>query len=68
VRSFGDTHWSLADDHARAERVAEGLRAIDALSLTQDTNMVWVMPPAEYHNDLVAHLESVRAIRPLSRP
>ncbi|MEO2114503.1 MAG: beta-eliminating lyase-related protein, partial [Acidimicrobiales bacterium] len=48
----------LADDHARAEQVAEGLRAIDALSLTQDTNMVWVTPPAEHHDDLVAHLES----------
>ena len=48
----------LADDHARAERVAEGLRAIDALSLTQDTNMVWVTPPAAHHDDLVAHLES----------
>ena len=48
----------LADDHARAERIAEGLRAIDALSLTQDTNMVWVTPPAEHHDDLVAHLES----------
>jgi threonine aldolase len=48
----------LADDHARAERIAEGFRAIDALSLTQDTNMVWVTPPAEHHDDLVAHLES----------
>ena len=41
-----------------ANRIAEGFRAIDALSLTQDTNMVWVTPPAEHHDDLVAHLES----------
>ncbi|MDP6649016.1 MAG: low-specificity L-threonine aldolase [Acidimicrobiales bacterium] len=48
----------LCEDHARAERIAEGLRAIDAMSLTQGTNMLWVTPPAEHHDDLVAHLES----------
>ena len=48
----------LGEDHARAERIAEGLRAIDAMSLTQGTNMLWVTPPAEHHDDLVAHLES----------
>ena len=48
----------LADDHARADRLANGLRPIGALSLEQGSNMVWVTPPAEHHDDLVAHLEA----------
>lgn len=48
----------LAEDHARAERLANGLRPIGALSLEQGSNMVWVTPPAEHHDDLVAHLEA----------
>ncbi len=48
----------LAEDHARAEQIAEALRAIGGLGVTQGTNMLWVTPPPEHHDDLVAHLES----------
>jgi threonine aldolase len=47
----------LADDHARAARLAERLRAIDGLTvLGQHTNMVFIDVPAERLRALDAHL------------
>ncbi len=47
----------LADDHARATRLAEQLRAIDGLAvLGQHTNMVFIDVPVERLRALDAHL------------
>ena len=47
----------LADDHARAARLAERLRAIDGLAvLGQHTNMVFIDVPVERLRALDAHL------------
>jgi len=53
----------LADDHARAARLAEGLRAIEGLDVTGcHTNMVFVDVPASRLKDLAAHMAS-RGVR-----
>jgi threonine aldolase len=47
----------LADDHARAARLAEGLRRVDGLVVKGcHTNMVFVDVPAARLNDLAAHM------------
>ena len=46
----------LAEDHARATRLAEGLGEIDGLPVRQATNMVFVEPRAEDIPPLSAHL------------
>lgn len=47
----------LADDHARAGRLADGLRTIDGLVVTGcHTNMVFVDVPADRLKDLAAHM------------
>jgi threonine aldolase len=47
----------LADDHARASRLAEGLRRIDGLDVTAcHTNMVFLDVPASRLKDLAAHM------------
>ena len=47
----------LADDHARAARLADGLRGIDGLDVTGcHTNMVFVDVPADRLKDLAAHM------------
>ncbi|WP_090059039.1 low-specificity L-threonine aldolase [Luteibacter sp. 329MFSha] len=47
----------LADDHARAARLADGLRAIDGLDVKGcHTNMVFVDVPAARLKDLAAHM------------
>ncbi|UPG87939.1 low-specificity L-threonine aldolase [Luteibacter aegosomatis] len=47
----------LADDHVRAQRLAEGLRGIDGLAVkAQHTNMVFVDVPASRLKDLAAHM------------
>ena len=47
----------LADDHARASRLAEGLRRIDGLDVTAcHTNMVFLDVPAARLKDLAAHM------------
>jgi threonine aldolase len=47
----------LADDHARATRLADGLRRIDGLNVTGcHTNMVFVDAPAERLKDLATHM------------
>ncbi|MEX1829609.1 low-specificity L-threonine aldolase [Luteibacter sp. CQ10] len=47
----------LADDHARAHRLAEGLRRIEGLTVrAQHTNMVFVDVPAPRLTDLAAHM------------
>jgi threonine aldolase len=47
----------LADDHARAARLAEGLAAIQGIALLgQHTNMVFIDVPAERLRALDAHL------------
>ena len=47
----------LADDHARAARLAAALRAIDGIRLLgQHTNMVFIDVPAERLRALDAHL------------
>jgi len=51
----------LADDHARAVRLAEGLGALPGVSLLgQHTNMVFVDVPAERLRELDAHLQQAR--------
>jgi threonine aldolase len=53
----------LADDHARAARLAEGLRRIEGLQVKGcHTNMVFVDVPAPRLKDLAAHMDS-RGIR-----
>jgi len=53
----------LADDHVRAERLAEGLGAIPNVKLLgQHTNMVYVDVPAERLRELDVHLRA-REIR-----
>ncbi|MDY1548986.1 low-specificity L-threonine aldolase [Luteibacter sahnii] len=47
----------LADDHARAHRLADALRRIDGLSVTaQHTNMVFIDVPPARLKDLAAHM------------
>ena len=46
----------LAEDHKRAGHIADGLSGIDGLDVLHATNMLWITPPAEAHNGLVAHL------------
>ena len=47
----------LADDHRRAARLADGLRGIDALSVSsQHTNMVFIEVPGERLRALDIHL------------
>jgi threonine aldolase len=47
----------LADDHARASRLAEGLRRVDGLNVTAcHTNMVFLDVPASRLKDLAAHM------------
>ncbi len=49
----------LAEDHARAARLAERLRAIDGITLLgQHTNMVFIDVPAEHLRALDAHLRA----------
>ncbi|HET7301171.1 MAG TPA: low-specificity L-threonine aldolase [Oleiagrimonas sp.] len=49
----------LADDHARAERLAHGLREIPGITLLgQHTNMVFIDVPAERLRALDAHLRA----------
>jgi len=50
----------LADDHARAARLAEGLGAIDGIALlSRHTNMVFIDVPAERLRALDAHLREI---------
>ena len=46
----------LAEDHARAARLAEGIADLDELGAYHDTNMVFVDPPAERYAALREHL------------
>jgi len=46
----------LADDHARAARIADGLADIDGLEVVPATNMLWITPSADDHDGLVDHL------------
>lgn len=49
----------LADDHARAARLAEGLRGIDGIAVAaQHTNMVFIDVAAERLRALAAHLDA----------
>jgi threonine aldolase len=49
----------LADDHARAARLADGLRGIDGLVVAgQHTNMVFIEVPATRLGALKAHLDA----------
>ncbi|MDR2011461.1 MAG: low-specificity L-threonine aldolase [Rhodanobacter sp.] len=49
----------LADDHARAARLAEGLRGIDGIAVVgQHTNMVFIDIPADRLRALDAHLRA----------
>ena len=51
----------LAEDHARAARLAEGLRDLPGLVVSaQQTNMVFIEVPAGQLNAFKAHLESAR--------
>jgi len=51
----------LAEDHARAERLAAGLRAVPGLSVAaQHTNMVFIEVPSERLAALKAHLDGER--------
>jgi threonine aldolase len=49
----------LADDHARAARLADGLRALPCLTVTgQHTNMVFIEVPTEHLAALKAHVDA----------
>lgn len=51
----------LAEDHARAERIADGLAPLGpavGLDVVQTTNMLWITPPTEVHGPLVDHLKA----------
>ena len=51
----------LAEDHARAARLADGLRAVPGVSVhAQHTNMVFVDVPRERLAALAAHLDACR--------
>ncbi|MCL1635711.1 low-specificity L-threonine aldolase [Luteimonas sp. SX5] len=51
----------LADDHARAARLAEGLRDLPGLQVTaQHTNMVFIDVPTERLQALKAHMDAAR--------
>ncbi|RNF83925.1 low-specificity L-threonine aldolase [Montanilutibacter psychrotolerans] len=51
----------LADDHARAARLADGLRGLGAIAVTaQHTNMVFIDVPTERLEALRRHLEAAR--------
>ncbi len=39
----------LAEDHRRAEQIAEGLSGITELEVKQASNMLWVTPLPELH-------------------
>jgi threonine aldolase len=57
----------LADDHARAEKLANALRALPALKIDgPHTSMVFATLPAESLQEFFAHLES-RRIRVFTR-
>ena len=50
----------LADDHARATRIADGLAPLGpaaGLDVVLATNMLWITPPTEVHGALVDHLK-----------
>ncbi|MCH8106531.1 MAG: low-specificity L-threonine aldolase [Proteobacteria bacterium] len=46
----------LAEDHANARLLADGLSSIESLRVTSETNMVFVVPPVDAHTNLRAHL------------
>lgn len=46
----------LAEDHARAARLAEGLRALERFPVFQETNMVFIEPGADEAGELVSFL------------
>lgn len=48
----------LAEDHANAELLAEGLASIEALKVKQQTNMVFVELPSNHATELQARLAS----------
>jgi len=51
----------LADDHARAARIADGLAPLGpaaGLDVVLATNMLWITPPAAVHGGLVDHLKA----------
>ncbi|MBU8977019.1 low-specificity L-threonine aldolase [Lysobacter sp. MMG2] len=51
----------LADDHARAARIAEGLRGADGIHVVaQHTNMVFIDVPVERHDALRRALDDAR--------
>ncbi|HEY0504403.1 MAG TPA: low-specificity L-threonine aldolase [Lysobacter sp.] len=51
----------LADDHARAARIAEGLRGADGITVVaQHTNMVFIDVPVERHDALRAAMDAAR--------
>ncbi len=47
----------LTEDRLRADRLASGLKQIDSLAVIHDTNMVWVTPSPERHDELVKNLQ-----------
>src|SRR5690606_40006720 len=49
----------LSDDHARAARLADGLRGIDGVAVAaQQTNMVFIDVAADRLRALAAHLDA----------
>jgi threonine aldolase len=51
----------LADDHARAARLAEGLRGLDGITVVgQHTNMVFIEVPVDRHDALREHMSAAR--------
>jgi len=49
----------LAEDHANARLLADGLSNIDKLRVVSETNMVFIEPPADAHAGLRAHLAAM---------
>ena len=46
----------MAEEHARARRLADGIQGIESIQLRQDTNMVFITPAAEQYLPLYEFL------------
>jgi len=46
----------LVDDHSNAEQLAKGLTSLQVMPVEQNTNMVFITPPAEHITPLCEHL------------
>jgi len=60
-KSAGNNAWAVGlDDHARAARLAAGLRGAGVTVAAQHTNMVFIEVPVERLDALRAHMQAAR--------